>query len=200
MKLSIAVMLLCFSCFGSERAQWLTLSSKLSGHSEFVRRQTLKKLQTIPDIQNILETELQGKHVFHALEVISAMRLTKSLPRLKEFATLESTGVVFLTINSLTASDNLSDIAEFYKATWENDRKTLFNPALVVVLDTMAQMALCVSEKSLLSIWENRPAEVRLAVLDYIDVAPQSCGSYPALSEIAKKNHATQVRERAVGR
>lgn len=183
----------------SDHSDWMALSSHLSGQSEAKRQSAIQSLKKIPDIRSILEAEASGPRKFHALEAISAMQLASALPKLKELGPKDESGAVFLTINTLTSDSNLHEVADYYGKVWDEKRKDLSDPALIVLIDTFRTMRACLSEDSLVRLQAVRPAEVRSAILVYARGMEREkrCGTWDKVKANALADKSRQIREQA---
>lgn len=161
-----AFFILCFSCntLGSPHFDWSEEALKLTGESEQVRENALKKLKRHPKIKKLLKLHLKTAKKALALDVITALQDRSFVPLLLKLAPDDDTGGMYLTINSLITPQNAKKIISAY------GRQVLVakNPASqVALLDTLGMAGVALRPDKLAELLKNPSYEVRSAVMSY---------------------------------
>ena len=165
-RFSILLLLLC--SFEVRASQWVELTRRI-GRSDADHRQAVAALKQIKGLEGELIRALSGNDKYLALEVISELKLTSTLPRLLELAPTDENGAIYLTLSSLIDSTNAQSLERLFhgqllKATAEGRSDVV----KVILLDTLARFQASLDVNLLHTLFSSSSPEVRHAVLYYL--------------------------------
>lgn len=151
------------------------------GRSQAHQRSATAALRKIPNLPHLLKAELNGPNKYLALELISSLSLKSLMPELTRLSATDKNGAIHLTITSLIDEKNAAEIQTLFRAHLIEIRH---QPLVVqvVLLDTLARFQTPLSSELLLSLFKSDASEMRLAVLNFINLQPE---------EIKKNNFKT---------
>ncbi len=150
----------------SSEPEWKTYAQRFTGESAWVREQAIHALKRIPDLDQILRNELQGKHRFLALDVISTLELRTLLPDLIRESESDVSGYTYHAMNALIHSQNRNEIALLYKKRLLSSRCS--PAAKLALIDTLGRLHVSLSESQLRTLLKDPTIEVVSATLYYL--------------------------------
>ncbi len=169
------------------KTDWTLEALRLTGESARVRDKAIHKLLKIPHLKKKLHLELKGPHRNLALDVISSLGFEDFLPELLSIAKSESSGIYYLSVNSLITNKNQKIIAGIYRERLVCGKTCGVSPAAeVLLLDTLAQISTPLAFEELKKIFDGGWYEVKSAVLNYVRVfllkTPETIAYLPLLT------------------
>ena len=148
---------------------WSTEAVRLTGESNPVREQAIKRLKKVPHLKRLLRHEIHGDHLAQALDVIATLEVRDLLPDLIQLGVSDKTGSVYSAINSLLNEKNLASVLQIYRKRLLCEPNCQASPAAqVVILDTLARAGIDLSAAELTALFKSSQYEVRSAVLEYV--------------------------------
>lgn len=183
----------------SPTEDWRRYARKL-GPSELGQQDSVAKVRAIPNLATKLATALEGPDRYLALEVIVALEMKETLPKLLELARTDENGAFYLSINALLTAKNAKAILNEYRIrlTSANAKSVAF-PVKVILLDTLGRTNTLVSEPELKRLMDDPYPEVRSAVIYYIRLTSRASKKklYASVLNTALKDAAPQLRLQA---
>jgi hypothetical protein len=158
---------------------WEMCARRLTGESDRVRSECLKKISRTPHLEKILRAGIslppdsaeQEDETSLALDVITALKLKAMIPDLERLSEKEESGSFYLALNSLLDARLEPEAEKLYFARVKS--KNTSAPAKMVLIDTLARMRLAIPVSDLKDLVEDHSPEVRSAVLSYVRIMIQ---------------------------
>ncbi len=147
-------------------SSWTNFAVRLTGESDQVRLNSIRKLKSIPQLHTILEKALSGPDKYLAMDVISALKLKEFLPALIQHSTIDENGAFHLAMNTLIDSQNSDDMFQLYSDRLVKE-EGLSVIARVVILDTLSRSGILLPENKLRKLMLELPFEGQSAVLSH---------------------------------
>ena len=147
---------------------WTLEALRLTGESEGIHDRAVHRLLKIPHLKKMLRNELVGPRRNLALDVISSLGFEDFIPELLELAKNESSGIFYLSIDSLITVRNQKMVAAAYRERLLCAKACGVSPAAeVLILDTLAQLGEKISYQELIKIYNDGWYEVKSSALNY---------------------------------
>lgn len=152
----------------SPPTSWRLEALRLTGESEGIHDRAVHRLLKIPHLKKMLRRELKSPRRNLALDVISSLGFEDFIPELLELAKTETSGVFYLSIDSLLTVRNQKMVAGVYRERLVCAKTCGVSPAgEVLMLDTLAQLSEKVSYQELVKIYNEGWYEVKSSALNY---------------------------------
>ena len=168
------------------------------GRSQADHREASAALRKIPNLGLLLNSELKGPNKYLALEIISSLSVKSALPELIRLSENDENGAVHLTLASLIDEKNAHQIQLLFRSHLIERRN---QPVVVqvVLLDTLARFRTPLSKEILLTLFKSEESELRLSVLNFINLQAdkEKTKIYRSVIDLALTDSTDAVRLRA---
>jgi len=151
-------------------APWERLSRLLTLDTQRLpREEVVRRLKKIPKLEDKLKVGLEdSKNRAYALDVISALKLEKFIPILKDRVEKDIDGYEVLTLNTLLDGESHKSIGQYYLSLVKNNLNSVQPGALVAIIDSLGRWGFLLPEKQMESLLSHSYFEIRLSTLAYI--------------------------------
>lgn len=147
---------------------WTDQALRLTGESDKIRATALKKLESLPDLKEILRDALNkpdSREQALALDVIAALSLDEFANDLFARAETDTDGRFHLALNTLLHSGNRLKIGKHYQDLLKTPAPLVVR---VIALDTLSRMEVNLTRDELTSYLKDPAYEIRSAAIAYL--------------------------------
>lgn len=195
MILSLAAgMLLVFSPEALSK-NWVELARDV-GPAEKNRNAAIAQLRKLKGLDKTLLNQIGKTHQAYALDVISALNKKELIPDLLQKISLDNSGFLILTLNSLITSPDLSLVFSHYKKLIGTDDS--LSPAnIVALLEPLGRLGEKLEKEDLEKLLRHPFPEVRSSVLLYARnlVLKFKNPEYHSLFKLAQNDKVYQIKQ-----
>lgn len=149
---------------------WVLAARNLIGESDGRREKSLQYLKSLPDLEKIIEQELDGPHRYHALDVVAAIADPEFVPILQRKIFEDTDGFITLTLNALKTNDNKNELAKYYIVilSQSDHRARLSPPSICAMVDNLGRLGYKIPYDVFIQLLDHSSQEVKESSVAYM--------------------------------